>query len=245
VLKWVMDPYKSGLHRDLFGNTLLGICFINIVEAGFIFSGNVGTGIILARDENDGSWSPPCAIGLTGVGWGFILGASVKDIVYLIYDRETMKAMRGDIGFKLGTQAEASLFNWGRTAEATFNITNKGVGTNIALSYSKGIFGGISIEGALCNPRTRVNEKFYAKKEVSPKDILLDRSVEIPDGTLLPEVYDKLNKLCSGELTYEVTDAEKKKAEEIRAKAEKEGEEHLKEESVEFVDVTKELEKKD
>jgi lipid-binding SYLF domain-containing protein len=86
------------------------------------------------------------AIGLTGIGWGFILGASLKDIVYLIYDDFTLNAMAGDIGFKLGTQTEAALGTWGRTAEATLNISNKGVGSNIALSYSKGIFGGLSIE---------------------------------------------------------------------------------------------------
>ena len=241
-MKWVLDPTTGGLHPDLFGPTLLGICFINIVEAGFIFSGNVGTGIVMARDPDSGEWSPPSAIGLTGVGWGFILGASMKDIVYLIYDPETMKAMAGDMGIKLGTQVEASAGNWGRTAETSFNISNKGVGTNIALSYSKGLFGGISIEGAICNPRMAVNEKFYGKS-VTPKAILMEKgAVSVPDddGTphLLPEVYDKLKRLCSGESIYEVSDAETKKSESVREHAEKEGEEHLKEETIETVDVT-------
>jgi len=238
VLSWVLDPKTGGVHPDLFGPGLLGIAFINIVEVGFIFSGNVGTGILLSKDEKDGSWSPPCAIGLTGVGWGFIVGASMKDIVYLIYEPETMKAMRGDVGFKLGTQVEASIANWGRTAEATFAISNKGVGTNIALSYSKGLFGGISIEGAVCNPRSAVNAKFYGKKEVTPKDILVDRSVKLPhDDNLMPEVYDKLNKLCTGLVTFEVTQEEIARARKIRELAEKEGEEHLKEETIEIVEV--------
>lgn len=239
VLKWAMDPNTGGLHPDLFGPSLLGICFINIVEAGFIFSGNVGTGIVMARDPETGAWSPPSALGLTGVGWGFIMGASMKDIVYLIYDPETMKAMSGDMGVKLGTQVEASAGSWGRTAETSFNLSNKGVGANIALSYSKGLFGGLSIEGAVCNPRTAVNEKFYGKS-VTPKAILFEKgAVSVPeDGNLMPEVYDKLKRLCKGESIYEVTEAEKKKAESVREIAEKEGEEHLKEEKVETVDVT-------
>lgn len=65
-----MDPKSGGLHPDLFGPALLGIAFVTIVEGGFIFSGNVGTGIVMSRDPNDGSWSPPSAIGMTGVGWG-------------------------------------------------------------------------------------------------------------------------------------------------------------------------------
>mmetsp|Transcript_25002 Transcript_25002/g.44320 ORF Transcript_25002/g.44320 Transcript_25002/m.44320 type:complete len:215 (-) Transcript_25002:83-727(-) len=162
VMKWAMDPNCGGLHPDLFGPSLCGLAFFEIVEAGFVFSGNVGTGILLAR-QPDGSWSPPAAVGLSGLGWGFIMGASLKHIVYLIYDPLTVKAMAGDVGVKLSSQVEASLGTWGRTAEATTNFSNKGVGTNIALSYSQGIFGGFSVEGALCNPRPKVNEKFYGK----------------------------------------------------------------------------------
>jgi lipid-binding SYLF domain-containing protein len=114
-------------------------------------SGNVGTGILMAR-HRDGSWSPPAAVGISGMGWGFIMGASLKHIVYLIYDELTLKSMAGDVGVKLSSQVEASLGTWGRTAEATTNISNKGVGSNIALSYSQGVFGGLSVEGALGKP---------------------------------------------------------------------------------------------
>lgn len=237
VLSWALDPNTGGLHPELFGPSLLGIAFITIVEAGFIFSGNVGTGIVMSRNHKDGSWSAPSALGITGIGWGFIVGASVKNIVYLIYDSETMKSFSGDAGVKIGTQVEASAGNWGRTAEATTMLTNKGVGVDVCLSYSRGLFGGLSIEGALLNPRPKVNSKFYGK-DVKPKEILFEKdSVTIPEGTLLPEVYAKLEALCSGKGIYELTDAEKKKAEEIKAKAEKEGEEAVKDEEVEYVEV--------
>lgn len=106
----------------------------------------MGTGILLAR-RGDGSWSPPAAIGLSGLGWGFIVGASLKHLVYLIYDTPTLKSMSGDVGVKISSQAEASVGTWGRTAEAANYLSNRGVGSNIALSYSQGLFGGISVEG--------------------------------------------------------------------------------------------------
>ncbi|CAB9530784.1 LAS seventeen-binding protein 3 [Seminavis robusta] len=242
VLGWAMDPNTGGLHPELFGPSLLGIAFITIVEAGFVFSGNVGTGIVMARNTKDGSWSPPSALGVSGIGWGFIMGASVKNIVYLIYDSQTLKSFSGDVGVKVGTQVEATIANWGRTAEATTMITNKGVGVDICLSYSRGIFGGLSIEGALLNPRPKVNEKFYGQ-EVTPKEILFDGKATLPDGTLMPEVYAKLKALCSGEGIYELTEAEKKKAASVREAAEKEGEEHVKEEKVEYVKVEEEAKK--
>lgn len=238
-----MDPNTGGLHPELFSPALKGIAFITIVEAGFVFSGNVGTGIVMSR-KKDGSWSPPSALGVTGVGWGFIMGASLKNIVYLIYDEDTLKSLSGDVGFKIGTQVESSLGNWGRTAEATSMISNHGVGVDVCISYSKGIFGGLSIEGALLNPRKAVNAKFYGK-EVTPKEILFEDAVSAPETeTLLPEVYAKLDKLCSGTDIYQPTPEEKQKADSIREQADKEGEEAVKEEKVEYVEV-KEEEKKE
>lgn len=73
VLSWVLDPKTGGVNPALFGPSLLGIAIINVAEVGFVFSGNVGTGIIIARDGTD-KWSPPSAIGLTGVGFGIMMG---------------------------------------------------------------------------------------------------------------------------------------------------------------------------
>ena len=41
-----------------------GVLFLSSIEAGFIFSGNIGTGILISN--SNGKWSPPCAVGLTG-----------------------------------------------------------------------------------------------------------------------------------------------------------------------------------
>ena len=66
VLDRALDPKTNGVPRKLFENCV-GLILISIVEAGFIFSGNVGTGLLLAK-QADGKWSAPSSIGLTGVG---------------------------------------------------------------------------------------------------------------------------------------------------------------------------------
>jgi lipid-binding SYLF domain-containing protein len=192
-----MDPKIGGLHPDLFGPGLRGISFISIAEAGFVFSGNVGTGIVLAN-RPDGSWSPPSAIGISGLGWGFIMGASLKHLVYLIYNDTTMKTMSGNVGVTLGTKVEAALGNWGRSAEATNILSNMGIGTDIGFHYSQGLLSGFSVQEVVCNPRTRASKVFYGKK-VSPSEILFKKdAVDIPEGTLISEVYAKLEALCGG-----------------------------------------------
>jgi hypothetical protein len=91
--------------------------------------------------------------------------------------------------------------------------------------------------GAVCNPRSNVNEKFYGKA-CKNKDILFhaaEHGIEIPEGTLLPEVYTKLEKLCTGVGIYEPTAEEMAKAESVRVQSEKEGEEHVQSEDVTYV----------
>ncbi|KAL3903987.1 MAG: hypothetical protein SGARI_005133 [Bacillariaceae sp.] len=233
-LERALDPKTSGLHPGLFNSDLLGIGFYTVWEAGLIFSGNVGTGIVFARNPTNGTWSAPAAVGLSGIGWGLMGGASRKSIVYLIYDYFTLQSMSGENGAMLRAQAESSLGFWGRSAEASAIVSARGVKKNIALSYSRGIFGGISIEGALCKGRNRVNERFYGEK-VSTADILFSgHDRDFPEGTLLPEVYNKLQSLCDGLSIYTPSPEERMRVKCTRKLVDKEGEEALKEEVVEY-----------
>ena len=86
-----------------------GIILLSVVEAGFIFSGNVGTGIIIAH-KDDGTWSPPSALGLGGVGCGLVVGAEIKDILICVmwWDNTTMEALAGDRQIKFGGQVSAA-----------------------------------------------------------------------------------------------------------------------------------------
>ncbi|KAL3907352.1 MAG: hypothetical protein SGILL_008912, partial [Bacillariaceae sp.] len=240
-LERAMDPKTSGLHPKLFSQDLLGIGFYTIWEAGLIFSGNVGTGIVFARNPTNGTWSAPSAVGLSGIGWGLMGGASRKTIVYLIYDYFTLQSMSGENGAMLRAQAESSLGVWGRSAEASAIVSARGVGKNIALSYSQGIFGGISIEGAICKGRNRVNERFYGEK-VNTADILFSGNPrDIPEGTLLPEVYNKLERLCEGLAIYSPSPEEIMRVKTTRQKVNEEGEQALKEELVEYTPIPPEF----
>ena len=100
ILSLAADPKGDGLQKDLFRKAI-AICIVSTVEAGFIFSGNVGTGILIKK-KADGSWSVPCAMGCTGVGWGLIAGGHVKEMITFIFDETTLKGMMGEIGAKIG-----------------------------------------------------------------------------------------------------------------------------------------------
>jgi SH3 domain-containing YSC84-like protein 1 len=171
---------------------------MSTVEFGFVFSGNVGTGILIKKNS-DGSWSPPCAMGLTGVGWGFIAGGQVKETITFFFDEGSLNTALGDVGIKLSSQGAATIANMGRNYDAGIGISNKGMSSSLTMAFSKGIFAGLSIEGAAMGPRSGVNDSFYNTANTTPLSIV-DGSVTFPTTkeTLINEVYDKLSKLAEG-----------------------------------------------
>jgi hypothetical protein len=158
-----------------------------------------------------------------------------------IFDRETVASISGDVGIKFGGQGELTLGPFGRDAELSLNLSNKGVGSTLAISFSKGLFGGISVEGAILAPRSAQNKLFYGKS-ATPMQILYDDYVELPPGTLMNQVYAKLDKLMQGE-THEPSPEEAEKVEIARVEAEKLAEEAAKSEDVVKVDVKEEAAK--
>lgn len=50
----------------------------------------MGTGLVVARRE-DGSWSPPSAIGLSSFGWGIQAGGELTDLLLVLSSPETVK----------------------------------------------------------------------------------------------------------------------------------------------------------
>ena len=95
-------PLVSGIPKVIIKDCK-GIIILTVAEAGFIVSGNVGTGVIIAHKE-DGTWSPPSALGLGGIGWGLMAGAEVKDLVICVMDEATLNTFAGEHHMKIGSQ---------------------------------------------------------------------------------------------------------------------------------------------
>ena len=89
---------------------------------GFVFSGNVGTGILLKKlDDQGNKWSSPVACGLTGVGWGLLVGGSIKDTMMFIFDEATLQKIGFDkMGLKLGAQVRLTFTTCARAVACIF-----------------------------------------------------------------------------------------------------------------------------
>jgi lipid-binding SYLF domain-containing protein len=240
-LEQALAPTRAGLPKDLFEKSV-GIVLISVVEVGFIFSGNVGSGILLKKND-DGSWSAPSAMGLAGVGWGFLVGGAMKDIVLFIFDKNSLEGMCGETGVRLGGQLNLTLGPMGRNYEGGIGISNKGAVGTYSVAYSKGAFLGLSVEGAMLGARSGVNDSFYGK--VTTPTSILAGDVSMPTGrpTLIQNVYDKLVKLSEGQ-TYTPTPEEVQETEAAAEVAQKTSDEIAKSDpNVVKVDAAVEAEK--
>eukprot|EP00529_Nitzschia_sp_RCC80_P028665 CAMPEP_0113494430 /NCGR_PEP_ID=MMETSP0014_2-20120614/29102_1 /TAXON_ID=2857 /ORGANISM="Nitzschia sp." /LENGTH=265 /DNA_ID=CAMNT_0000388321 /DNA_START=87 /DNA_END=884 /DNA_ORIENTATION=+ /assembly_acc=CAM_ASM_000159 len=197
VLTDALRPSLRGVPKGYF-QTCAGVAIISTIQAGLIFSGSVGTGILMKRNL-DGSWSNPVAVGMTGVGFGFLVGANLKDIIVFFPDDESIQTCFKS-GVELSAQSNITAVV-GREFEGAMGVSGSGTSAVVSIAYSKGAFIGASMQGAVVGPRHKANEIFYGQ----PADpvAIMDGKIPIPtekeNTTLLSDVKTKLTKCANGE----------------------------------------------
>mmetsp|Transcript_793 Transcript_793/g.1264 ORF Transcript_793/g.1264 Transcript_793/m.1264 type:complete len:548 (-) Transcript_793:614-2257(-) len=147
-----------------------GIAFVTTIKAGFVFTGTLGCGIVMARMEN-GEWSGPSSIGVGGMGWGLQIGANSTDSVIILNTKSAVKAFSGKGQIKFGGNLSVAAGPVGRDADAAVNAGDGGVAACYSYSHSRGIFAGLSLQGAVLVARESDNSKFY-QTNASPVAVL-------------------------------------------------------------------------
>ncbi len=139
-----------------------------LLKAGFIFGASGGHGALLERDETTGVWSYPAFYFMGSVTFGLQIGGEAAEVVLMIMTDRGKDAMLST-EFKLGADVSVAAGPIGAgAAAATVDV--------LAFSREKGLFGGLTIEGAVIKPRNEWNEAYYGRP-VSPADILVRHSV--------------------------------------------------------------------
>jgi lipid-binding SYLF domain-containing protein len=145
-----------------------GLAIMTVVKAGFIWSGRVGTGIVIARLP-DGTWSAPSGIHTAGVGVGGQLGVELTDFVIILNTADAVKAFSHGGNVTLGGSLSVAAGPIGRTAEAGGTVGN--LAPIFSYSKSKGAFVGVSLEGSVIVERKDANARFYNRK-ITAQEIL-------------------------------------------------------------------------
>lgn len=162
-----------------------------VVKAGFVIGGRYGRGVILLRDA-DGSWSNPVFITMTGGSIGWQIGIQSTDVVLIFKNRTSLeRIIQGKNKLTLGADAAVAAGPVGRQAEAGTDVQLKA--EIYSYSRSRGLFAGVSFEGAGVLSDHWANEVYYRVRGGQPADILAARNLSVPQEVL--KLKNELNRL--------------------------------------------------
>jgi lipid-binding SYLF domain-containing protein len=134
-----------------------GLAIMRVVKVGFVFSGKGGDGVVIARTGN--GWSAPSFIGTGGAGWGLQIGAQVTDFVFVLNNSDAVRAFSRGGNVTLGGDISAAAGPVGRDVQA--NVAPKAA--IYTYSLSKGLFAGVSLEGAVIVTEKEKNARYYGR----------------------------------------------------------------------------------
>ncbi len=157
-----------------------------VLRGAFVFGASGGSGVFVARDEKTGQWIGPAFYTMGGVSFGLQIGGDASEVILLVMTDRGVTALMAS-SFKLGADVGITMGPIGVGAEASTANLSADI---ISFAHSKGLYGGISLKGAVVATRGGLNSAYYGK-EVTPSDIFIRQEVKNPQSESLIEAVTK------------------------------------------------------
>lgn len=181
----IVAPEMDGL-RDLIRGAKGVFIAPQVLRGAFIFGVSGGSGVFFARSEVPGQWNGPAFYTIGEVSFGFQAGADASEVALLALTDRGVNALLS-ISVKLGADASVAAGPVGvGVRAATANIS----ADIVSFSRSKGLYGGISVDGAVVATRGGLNTAYFGK-DVSTRDILIRGTASNPQAAPLVELIKK------------------------------------------------------
>lgn len=149
----------KGIPQDILNKSVCAVVVPGLKKGGFMVGGKYGRGFASCRDAK-GGWTAPAGMRIEGGSFGLQVGGAESDVVLLIMNKAGMEKLLKS-KFTLGGEASAAAGPVGREAQA---MTDAMLHAEIlSWSRSKGVFGGISLQGSTLREDSDPNEKLYGK----------------------------------------------------------------------------------
>lgn len=148
----------------------------DVAKGAFGIGGRYGKGLVSCRLDG-GGWSPPGFVELGGASFGWQVGAEYVDLLLAVRDGRGLDALLSS-KVTLGADASVAAGPYGRTAQAATDGQFKAA--ILSWSRSRGLFAGLSLDGAVLKQDKSDNRDLYGRK-ISLREVLLPE-----DGEVLP-----------------------------------------------------------
>jgi lipid-binding SYLF domain-containing protein len=158
VLHAIMSTPDKGIPEEVLSNAKCIMVVPDLIKGGFIFGGKHGRGVASCR-TSDG-WSAPAFISVGGGSWGLQIGVEGVDLVMLVMNDQGFQHLLSS-KFELTGEGSVAAGPVGRHASAG---TDWKMNTEmLTYSRSKGVFAGLTLEGAVVQEDNDSTRAIYGK----------------------------------------------------------------------------------
>jgi lipid-binding SYLF domain-containing protein len=157
-----------------------------VFKAGFFFGGEGGACVLLARAGN-GTWSYPAFYGMGSGSFGLQIGIQDAEFVMMIMTQRGLNAIL-DSQFKIGADASLAIATIGAGVQGD---TTTALGADIiAFSQTRGLYGGISLQGSVMGQRISSDQAYYGH-DIGARQIIIDMQASNPGADPLRDVLTR------------------------------------------------------
>ena len=178
ILEQLINAPDGGIPQDLLRRSECVAVIPAVKRAAFGFGGRYGRGLVVCRkDAGAGPWGSPSMISLGGGSFGFQIGGQSTDVLMLFVTPDSIDHLLRD-QVTLGADIAAAAGPKGRVVSAETSATLRA--EILTYGRSRGLFAGVSLEGAVLKPDSDANESLYGEK-VDARELLMEGTIPIPE----------------------------------------------------------------
>lgn len=158
-----------------------------VVKVGLVVGGRYGKGIITVR-KDDGSWSNPLFLSLSGGSVGWQIGAQSTDVILVFKSRDDIDDMiKGK--FTLGVDASVIAGSVGGEAATGPDMEMKS--DIYSYSINRGLCAGIALDGARLKIENKDDARYYGSGSLQAAQIIMGDGVDTPASA--KKLHEALN----------------------------------------------------
>jgi lipid-binding SYLF domain-containing protein len=187
VLQQILSE-NNGLPKGILDQADCVLIFPSVKKVAIGFGGSYGRGALVCRDgaKMNGAWGAPAMYALDQGSIGLQLGSTATDFVLVVINqRGADQILNGKT--KLGSNAAAAAGPTG--AQATSYNADAMNADVLTYSRSKGLFAGVSLEGASMDTDRDANKALYGK-DLTAQDIVKGGHI-VPAAKPLIDLLDR------------------------------------------------------
>jgi lipid-binding SYLF domain-containing protein len=187
ALEEFLTDQNFELMRLYVQNAQAVLVFPELLKGAFFFGAQGGPGLMLVRDEATGAWSDPAFYYLLEGSLGLQFGGAATSVIITVMNRPAIDKIL-TAKFKLGTDARVAVGPLGTGVGAA---TTARFGEDLySFARSKGLFMGLSLDGAAILPNHEANEAYYGTP-TTPARVLRGEAGSNPGARPLREALDR------------------------------------------------------